>query len=118
MVALERFGATYGSGGIGRNIANPMVGAKEHFSTQLKVDKVTTMVEKALSYSPGFYFKKFPYYLDVFIVFFLASLFIFYQSPSCRPVWLQNRQGKSFTVAVKLVNTQMVVKLAHQTRAI
>jgi hypothetical protein len=42
---------------------------------------VTTMVEKALSYSPGFYFKKFPYYLDVFIVFFLASLFIFYQSP-------------------------------------
>jgi hypothetical protein len=81
MVALERFGATYGSGGIGTSIANPMVGAKEHFSTQLKVDKVTTMVEKALSYSPGFYFKKFPYYLDVFIVFFLASLFIFYQSP-------------------------------------
>jgi hypothetical protein len=101
MVALELFGATYGSGGIGRNIANPMVVVKEHLSTQLKVDEVTTMVEKALSSSPGFYFEKFPCYLDVFIVFFLASLFVFYQSPSCRAVWLQNRQGKSFTVLLQ-----------------
>ena len=55
MVAFELFDAIYGSVVIGRNIANPMVGAKEHFSTQLKVDKVTTMVEKALSSSPSFF---------------------------------------------------------------
>jgi hypothetical protein len=47
MVAFELFDAIYGSVVIGRNIANPMAVAKEHFSTQLKVDQVTATVKKA-----------------------------------------------------------------------
>jgi len=77
LVAFELFGATYGSGGIGRNITNPSDVAKEHYSAQLKVDQVTAMAEHALSSSTGLYLEKFPYYLEVSVAFFLASLFVF-----------------------------------------
>ncbi len=77
LLAFELYGATYGSGGIGRNATDPSDVAKAHFTTQLKVDQVTAMTEHALATSTGSYFEKFPYFFEVSIAFFLASLFVF-----------------------------------------
>jgi hypothetical protein len=77
LVAFELFGATYGSGGIGRSAANPSDEAKKLYSTQLKVDQATATAEHALSSSAGSFLEKFPYYLQLSVAFFLASLFVF-----------------------------------------
>jgi hypothetical protein len=77
LVAFEIFGATYGSGGIGRNDTDLVDVANSYFTTQLKTVQATVKVEHALASSSSASFFGTYGFLGLSVLFFCSSFFTF-----------------------------------------
>jgi hypothetical protein len=79
LVAFELYGATYGSGGIGRESTNFSLLAQSYFTTQLQTDVLTVKTEHALATNSASFFGTFEF-LALSALFFVASLCLFVHS--------------------------------------
>jgi hypothetical protein len=77
LVASEIFGATYGSGGIGRNATDLLDVLNSYFTTQLKTDEATVKAEHALATSTSASFFGTYGFLVLSVLFFCASFCLF-----------------------------------------
>jgi hypothetical protein len=79
LVAFELYGATYGSGGIGRESTNFSLLAQSYFTTQLQTDVLTVKTEHALATNSASFFGTFEF-LALSVLFFVVSLCLFVHS--------------------------------------
>jgi hypothetical protein len=79
LVAFELYGATYGSGGIGRESTNFSVLAQSYITTQLQTDVLTVKTEHALATNSASFFGTFEF-LALSMLFFVVSLCLFVHS--------------------------------------
>jgi hypothetical protein len=77
LVAFEIFGATYGSGGIGRNATDPFDVANSYVTTQLTTDQATIKAEHALATITSASFFGTYGFLELSVLFFFASFCLF-----------------------------------------
>jgi len=79
LVAFELYGATYGSGGIGRESIDFSVLAQSYITTQLQTDVLTVKTEHALAANSASFFGTFEF-LALSMLFFVVSLCLFVHS--------------------------------------